>query len=233
MQYLTKVILENANKFYDELDKNRNHRSCSWEYCYSAFYDVIKNERVQDCYYDYLALHLAFYLASWGMYRGSSFLLQYDYKVHVVPIKEYLLDPRYKDLFGIEWSRFSEEELKEKLNLLEDLSNKLKEYYEKLRVAISDKDIKAEVSDILITKILLGTLGCVPAYDSFFKAAAIKYNVTTGIYNTKSINKLVEFYKNNEDDLEETRKHLIIKDTNIKYPQMKLLDMALWELGQE
>ena len=229
MQSLAKVILENANKFYDELDKNRNHRSCSWEHCYSAFYDVIKNERVQD--YDYLALHLAFYLASWGMYRGSSFLLQYDYKVHVVPIKEYLLDN--KDLFGIEWSKLDEDELKEKLNLLEDLSNKLKEYYEKLRVAISDKDIKTEVSDILITKILLGSLGCVPAYDSFFKVAARKYNVTTGIYNTKSINKLVEFYKNNENDLEETRKHLIIKNTDIKYPQMKLLDMALWELGQE
>ena len=228
MQSLAKVILENANKFYDELDKNRNQRSCSWEHCYSAFYDVIKNEK-QD--YDYLALHLAFYLASWGMYRGSSFLLQYDYKVHVVPIKEYLLDN--KNLFGIEWSKLDEDELKEKLNLLEDLSNKLKEYYEKLRVAISDKDIKTEVSDILITKILLGTLGCVPAYDRFFKVVVRKYDITTGIYNTKSINMLVEFYKDNEDDLEETRKHLIIKNTDIKYPQMKLLDMALWELGQE
>ncbi len=36
---------------------------------------------------DMLALHLGFYLASWGMYRGSSFLLQKDYKVHVPIVK--------------------------------------------------------------------------------------------------------------------------------------------------
>lgn len=32
---------------------------------------------------DYLSLQLAFYLASWGMYRGSSFLLQKYYRVHI------------------------------------------------------------------------------------------------------------------------------------------------------
>ena len=31
---------------------------------------------------DYLTLQLAFYLASWGMYRGSSELLQKDYLIH-------------------------------------------------------------------------------------------------------------------------------------------------------
>jgi hypothetical protein len=30
---------------------------------------------------DHAALQLGFYLASWGMYGGSSFLLQYDYTV--------------------------------------------------------------------------------------------------------------------------------------------------------
>ena len=37
---------------------------------------------------DYLSLQLAFYLASWGMYRGSSFLIQKDYRVHIPVVRE-------------------------------------------------------------------------------------------------------------------------------------------------
>ena len=40
---------------------------------------------------DHLALSSAFYLASWGMYRESSFLLQYDYQIHRAVV-DYLLD---------------------------------------------------------------------------------------------------------------------------------------------
>ena len=37
--------------------------------------------------YDNLVLHLGFYLSNWGMYRGSSFLLQKSYKEHVEAVK--------------------------------------------------------------------------------------------------------------------------------------------------
>lgn len=40
--------------------------------------------------YDYLSLQLAYYLASWGMLRGSSFLLWKDYKIHIPMVKEML-----------------------------------------------------------------------------------------------------------------------------------------------
>ncbi|VEJ05791.1 Uncharacterised protein [Campylobacter lari] len=33
---------------------------------------------------------LSFYLASWGMYRGSSFLLRYDYKIYKTILEELL-----------------------------------------------------------------------------------------------------------------------------------------------
>ena len=61
---------------------NKNHRYLSWEHCYEAFGNP--NNSI-----DYLALHLAFYLASWGMYRGSTELLQKDYKIHI-PVVEYI-----------------------------------------------------------------------------------------------------------------------------------------------
>lgn len=49
---------------------------------------------------DYLSLQLAFYLASWGMYRGSSFLLQKDYKIYI-PVVEEVLKSKYDILFGM------------------------------------------------------------------------------------------------------------------------------------
>lgn len=164
------------------------------------------------------------------MYRGSSFLLQYDYKVHIEPIRDYLFDSKYKDLFGIEWTNYDGDELTKKLDLLEGLSNELNGYYKQLR----GKNIKTDISDTLITKILLGTLGCVPAYDKYFKKAVRKTKITTGNYNNNSIKKIIKFYNGNGNRgvLEKARKGLKIKGTNIQYPQMKLIDMALWKIGE-
>ena len=51
-------------------------------------------------------------------------------------------------------------------NVSNGLVHWLKEYLAKVKKLTKDKE---SVSDILITKILLGTLACVPAYDRFFK----------------------------------------------------------------
>jgi hypothetical protein len=48
---------------------------------------------------DALSLHLAFFLASWGMYRGSSFLLQKDYTIHR-PVVRLLRSPELRILRG-------------------------------------------------------------------------------------------------------------------------------------
>ena len=71
-------LIDAAQTFYDDARANENGRSLSWEHCFRVFRDA-RTAPSPD--YDYLSLHLAFYLASWGMYRGSSFLLQKDYKV--------------------------------------------------------------------------------------------------------------------------------------------------------
>ena len=66
-------LISAAQTFYDDARANENGRSRSWEHCYRVFRDA-RTDPSPD--YDYLSLHLAFYLASWGMYRGSSFLLE-------------------------------------------------------------------------------------------------------------------------------------------------------------
>lgn len=56
-------ISEIAENFHKELEERKNHRYYSWEHCYSAFYEASRKE-VEERNYDYLALQLAFYLAS-------------------------------------------------------------------------------------------------------------------------------------------------------------------------
>ncbi|MBQ8112212.1 MAG: hypothetical protein IJ146_03300, partial [Kiritimatiellae bacterium] len=74
-------VADAALRFYNDSLRDANGRYRSWEHCYKVFYEARLKRQKGGCPdYDYLCLHLAFYLASWGMYRGSSFLLQQDYK---------------------------------------------------------------------------------------------------------------------------------------------------------
>lgn len=75
----------------------------------------------------------------------------------------------------------------------------------------------------------MGTLGCVPAYDRYFISGIKKQKVASGNYNMKSIIQLVDFYEKNIVDLENIRKDM--KVNGMAYPQMKILDMAFWQIG--
>ena len=218
------LIIKSATTFYNELQADANGRYRSWEHCYKCFHDARGNPSPD---YDYLSLQLAFYLASWGMYRGSSFLLQKDYKVHI-PVVVELLKPSYNCLFGLPCVELRKKEVQEKLIELDAF---MTVYYDKVRKSVKEIEVKNKLSTTLITKILMGTLGCVPAYDRYF-IDGIKYQkVTTGIYNIKSLLGLVDFYEINHVRLEEARKSLKVYD--MPYPQMKLLDMGFWQIGFE
>ena len=67
---ITKVI----DKYISAFAKDKYHRYRSWDQCFKAF-DPAEPSDTQ-------ALGLAFYLASWGMYRGSSGLLQKNHLIH-------------------------------------------------------------------------------------------------------------------------------------------------------
>lgn len=217
-------LISAAQTFYDDARANENGRSRSWEHCYRVFRDA-RTDPSPDC--DYLSLHLAFYLASWGMYRGSSFLLQKDYKV-LVPIVEEILKPEYDCLFGVACADLRESEVKDRL---ENLNKYIAKHFEPIRDEVAGRKVASDVSPVLITKILMGTLGCVPAYDRFFVDGIKKYKVTTQEYSLESVRKLAKFYEAHNDRLEEARRGMRTED--LTYPQMKLLDMGFWQVGFE
>lgn len=213
-------IRETIIKYHYEIIKDENGRYKSWEHCHEYF---IKNR----CVYneetiDIMCLHLAFYLASWGMYRGSSFLLQKDYKVHYEAVKE-MIKPKYNVLWDIECEKLIKTE---NIKLLFEVSEKIKEIYIKKRANI---DGRIDITDTLITKILMGIYGCAPAYDRFFIDGIKVKKVATGIFNTNSINSLIEFYLNNKDEFKKCS--MEINKNGVKYPEMKLIDMYFWQIG--
>lgn len=94
------------------------------------------------------------------------------------------------------------------------------QHYDKIRHEVKEQELKNQVSFTLITKILMGTLGCVPAYDRYFIAGIKNQKVATGNYNLKSILQLVDFYDKNADRLECVREKMEV--AGMPYPQMKI-----------
>ena len=217
-------LIDAAQTFYDDARRDENGRSLSWEHCYRVFRDA-RTDPSPD--FDYLSLHLAFYLASWGMYRGSCFIFHKDYKVHT-PIVEEILKPEYDCLFGLACTDVRNDDVWAQLM---KLSDDVAKHFWPIRNEVAGRVVGSQVSQVLITKTLLGTLGCVPAYDTFFGIGAEYLGLEEKDYNEDSLRELADIYEEHNDRLEEARRGMRVGD--LTYPQMKLLDMGLWQIGFE
>jgi len=131
-------------------------RYASFDYCFNYFQEFKNKEEISNKKnIQNSCLHLAFYLASWGMLRGSSFLLQKSIKFYE-KLVEYI-SKKDIEFWKIDVDSYSEENIE-----------KLLDCYNDIKKILSD-DGKYKVSDTLITKIMLGVFGNVPAFDSYFK----------------------------------------------------------------
>ncbi len=217
------IITVELNKYHGSAHSVYYHRYLSWDYCFEQFAKARTKRSHTPAEIDYLALHLAEYLASWGMYR-KSFLLQCNYKVHIEIVK-IILDPKYDVLLNIDCN-----DLKDAKNLaiLFDLVKAINDYYAPIKSKITGKQTK-KISDTLITKILLGTLGCVPAYDKNLKMG-LKGHSYIHKFGKNSIIQLCDFYYKNFEEFEAFRKsNKTVSGSD--YPQMKLIDMYFWQYG--
>ena len=221
MGYSALDAVDAIEQFWSNTRKD-NHRYQSWEHCYAVF----SKAREQDSAsrdYELLCLHLAFYLASWGMYRGSSFLLQKDYLCHMEVVRE-ILDSKYDKLQGLDCS---EESIDGSIKLLMKLKSRIVKLYSVVKNTVDNERLdKDSISDTLVTKVLLGTLGCTPAYDRYFVATAKTLKIAPR-FSEKSIRRLAEYYRQNLEPINLRKEYAPGK----LYPQMKILDMAFWQMG--
>jgi hypothetical protein len=211
--------------FHDRLAGDPHHRYRSWEHCFQHFQKrslFTSSQAVESA-----TLHLAFYLASWGMYRGSSFLLQRDYSIHLDAVST-LLRPEYGPLWCATFDDPADDD--ETARLAYSLSEALKATY---RQHIADERTKLRnPTDTLITKILLGTIGCTPACDRLFILGFKYHKLRMGKFSPRFLQQVFRFYRENADSIEEAR--ITIKQrSGIGYPAMKLIDMYFWQVGSQ
>lgn len=213
------AIAEEIQQYHDRLMADPHDRFRSWEHCYTYF---LGNPRD----YDLASLHLAFYLASWGMYRGSSFLLQKDYRVHTEVVKE-LLKPEHAKLRNLGFDDFHGAGAGDTLDALFDLLNWIKGWY---RDNTPARRGPANVTDTLATKILMGTLGCTPAYDRFFIDGLKSRGLSFSYLNKTNFSKMIGFCARHRDAFETAQKG--VSAHGLEYPLMKIIDMYFWRLGE-
>ncbi len=225
-------ITENVERFYNSINSIPDHRYKSWEHCYN-FFKKIKDKKLTLEELDLAQLHLAFYLASWGMYRGSSFILQKDYTIFK-KLVETVLSKEYIPLWEIEKNLDKKEELSKSFS---KLYLEIKLELKNIRLSLNkhpdlDKTKRYlneidDVSPTLITKILLGTIGCIPAYDRFFIKGLENSNIQKKFNPNKSFLELINFYSQHKEELDS------LKHKFKGYSTMKILDMYFWIQGYE
>ncbi|SHK22228.1 DUF7669 domain-containing protein [Tepidibacter formicigenes] len=217
---ISKIIM----KYYSLLNEEKHQRYKSWEHCYKFFRK--HKEFLTEEQKDHAALHLAFYLASWGMYRGSSFLLQKDYKVHKYAI-DVLLDSKYDLLWDMDLSNYK---LHNKYSeLLFKLKSELTNSYRKNIKYINGEEKDINITDTLSTKILLGTIGCIPAYDRYFVEGLKFHGFKYRKFNQNSFKELIDFYNLFKDEF--NRLKIKTESDGLEYPEMKLIYMYFWQVG--
>ncbi|NQX83478.1 MAG: hypothetical protein HRS50_02105 [Mycoplasmataceae bacterium] len=218
-KYSQKEFELNVNKFLKEpflkLGKREKlHRYFSWDILNEKFKDVLNSGDASKK--EVLSLHISMYLASWGMYRGSTKLLKYfNFKINK-SVVEILLKSKYKSLENIK----SMNDYKDKISLIIELYDDIKINYNNEFNSISkNENVSNSPTDTLITKIILGTYACFPAYDTNVKASLREFNVSSNLELKKNREKpfldLYEMYKDIEFDGE--------------YPIMKQIDMSLFK----
>jgi len=234
MDVIDPKLLEGAKAYFRYVVVDPSGDWLSWWHCHKAFCSLIdahaSGGRVDADALDDMALNLAFYLASWGMYRGSSFLTRKDYTVHAGAI-EILLG--YQDLKRLPFAGLRDEEIWSRVIKLGDA---LKEYYDGVaadvssRSAADGKPKTFHASDTLVNKVMLGTLACCPAYDRYFMVGERELGVKKRGFGGRSLADLGEICEQNVGTLAGFRESL----ENIAghdCPDMKALDLLLWYIG--
>lgn len=136
------------------------------------------------------------------------------------------MEEQYDPLVGITAEKLMKDE---NLTLLEDVSARIRKAYADEKSSIEGKINNA--TDTLVTKILLGTLGCVPAYDRYYVQGVKQYGISIGGYNKKTVRDVAKYYLSHKDEFETVRTEL--STCGVEYPVMKLMDMCMWQVAFE
>lgn len=215
-------LINGGKSIYDKMTETQYSIDRSWEHCHGAFlkiknkYDQPQTDMTSD-EMDFLCLSLGWYLASWGMLRNS-FLNKYSHEIHKDAIRV-IFDRRWDSLWDIDYATLTQNQAES----IQALAGELESTYTSIHHFERDD---YQLTDTLKTKILLGTIACVPAYDRFF-VCALRHSLEKSKFCDKSLLELKDVYVEFGTDFASMREYC----NHGNYPSAKLLDMCFFEYG--
>lgn len=199
-------------------------RSRSWDYCYNYFQD--HPEPTQDL--ERSCLQLGYYLASWGMLRGSTYLFAETNMRHYVKAVRVIenINPSMRE---IDADGFLDPAVRAKII----------EAYSALRKALVPLDV-AHVT--LVGKVMLGVWGCLPSFDTYFRRGfgemADQRGERTAFskLNDHSLRLLGEFYARHSEEISSLSEQYTTLTFGGEYsarplPLAKVIDMYGFQRG--
>lgn len=205
-----KQIIEAFDKYDDSERREKIYKECR-----SRFYNLKKQGKssLNQDELDLSCLLLANYLAVWGMQRNS-FLMENDYHIF-----ENVVKIIFKDDYNLLWNSRYDIIKSKKEDFINNLISIRDEINEALKCYLRRKE---DISQTLITKILLGTVACCPAYDTNFCKGIPQGK---SFYSNNSVRMLVDLVCENEIFKELADK----KQLDI----MKVVDMVYFKIGEK
>lgn len=203
-------------------DRSPDERYSSFDYCYNYFHEFYEQGNIEaiasSTNVQLSCLQIGFFLASWGMLRGKAFLLQKSVKHYEKLIS--VMSKMPKSYWEIDADNYSEE----RILLLRDI-------YKQISGCLGEDDKNA--SPTLVTKIMLGVFGNVPALDRYFcKGFDVNKNFSDSL-----LRKISAFYRTNKEEFDKHRIKTIDfstgKDTSRFYTKAKLIDMVGFIEGEK
>jgi hypothetical protein len=198
-------------------------RYASFDYCFNYFHSfreagamkaLATPEHAQTS-----CLQLGFYLASWGMLRGSSFLLRKSLAVYEPVVRA------ISDMDRAVWEIDARCYTNANLTALLECSDAI-------RAAFGTGNCP---SDALVTKVMLGVFGNVPAFDSFVRTALGELLGVRSL-GRRALRALAGFYETHREVIERHRVPTLAfatgQDTSRRYTRAKVMDMAFFIEGQ-
>ena len=224
----------NIDKFLEDVKPLR--RDASFDYCFSHFQRFREENRISDLakveHLQESCLQLGFYLASFGMLRPSSFLFDKSVKIYEPVIQLIADQPRCF------WEIDAHAYTAENIPCLIDFGQRLKDSLRDFRETFNDLGHEA-ASDTLVTKIMLGVFGNVPAFDTYFLRGFRREfrQHGCGTFGEQSLEAIGGFYIRNKDVIESCRKDMRTIDFNtgrktlLLYSRARVIDMIFFTEG--
>lgn len=199
-------------------------RYASFDYCFNYFQSFREQDRLKEIAVPNMqlsCLHLGFYLASWGMFRGPSVLRSRSLQ-QFKPVVD-LIASTPRSIWEIDADSYSPDVCRALVQTASEIQRSLQ--FPEQRWP----------SRTLVTKIMLGVFGNVPAFDTWVRAGLRRTEGMVGGFGRTALQRIGCFYQENADAIERNRILTLDFDTgrrtHRKYTRAKVIDMVFYVEG--